>query len=38
MPLRGAKSGLRIAVVRDTGIDHRYYERGELPNQVPFQK
>jgi serine/threonine-protein phosphatase CPPED1 len=34
MPLRGAKSGLRIAVVNERGITHRYYELGELPNTV----
>jgi serine/threonine-protein phosphatase CPPED1 len=34
MPLRGAKSGMRIAVVSDSGIEHRYYELGELPNRL----
>lgn len=34
MPLRGAKSGMRIVVVRDDGIEHRYYDLGDLPNRV----
>ena len=34
MPLRGGKSGMRIVVVRDTGIEHRYYELGEIPNRI----
>jgi 3',5'-cyclic AMP phosphodiesterase CpdA len=33
-PLGDAKSGLRIAIVRDDRIDHRYYEFGELPTRV----
>ena len=38
MPLRGAKSGMRIAVVRDTGIEHRYYDLGELPSRVALDR
>jgi predicted phosphodiesterase len=38
MPLRGAKSGMRIAIVRDAGIEHRYYDLGELPNRVAMDK
>jgi serine/threonine-protein phosphatase CPPED1 len=38
MPLRGAKSGMRIVVVSDTGLEHRYYELGELPNKVTLPK
>jgi len=34
MPLGGAKSGMRIVTVTDDGIEHRYYELGELPNRV----
>jgi serine/threonine-protein phosphatase CPPED1 len=30
-PLDNAKSGLRVAIVRDDRIDHRYYDLGELP-------
>ncbi len=34
-PLReGARSGMRIIMVSDAGIDHRYYDLGELPNRV----
>jgi 3',5'-cyclic AMP phosphodiesterase CpdA len=33
-PLGGAKSGLRIAIVRDDRIDHHYYELGELPVRI----
>jgi 3',5'-cyclic AMP phosphodiesterase CpdA len=33
-PLGGAKSGIRIVVVKDTGISHTYYEFGEVPNRV----
>ncbi len=38
MPLRGAKSGMRIAVVTDAGIEHRYYDLGGLPNRVPLPR
>ncbi|WP_414662989.1 metallophosphoesterase [Horticoccus sp. 23ND18S-11] len=42
-PLGGAKSGIRVAIVRDDRIDHRYYELGELPvsielNPAPAKK
>lgn len=33
-PLGGDKSGLRVAIVRDDRIDHRYYDFGEIPTQV----
>ncbi len=33
-PLGGAKSGLRVAIVRDDRIDHRYYELGDLPVRI----
>ena len=33
-PLGGAKSGIRVAIVRDDKIEHRYYELGELPVAV----
>ena len=35
-PLGGAKSGIRVAIVRDDRIEHRYYEFGELPVRVEF--
>ena len=37
-PLGDAKSGMRIAIVRDGGIEHRYYELGELPDRVDVSK
>jgi serine/threonine-protein phosphatase CPPED1 len=33
-PLGNDRSGLRIAIVRDNGIEHRYYSFGEIPNQI----
>jgi len=36
-PLGNEKSGLRIAIVRDDRIEHRYYDFGELPNRVSLQ-
>lgn len=33
-PLGGGKSGLRIAIVRDDAIEHRYYDLGDLPTKV----
>jgi hypothetical protein len=33
-PLRDDVSGMRIVIVRDTGIVHRYYHLGEIPNRV----
>ncbi len=33
-PLGGAKSGLRVVIVRDTGIEHRYHELGDLPARI----
>ena len=42
-PLGGAKSGIRVAIVRDDRIEHRYHELGDLPvrvelNPVPAKK
>lgn len=34
MPQGGDKSGLRIVIVRNDGLEHRYYSFGELPNRV----
>lgn len=34
MPLGGAHSGLRIVLVSDAGITHRYFDFGELPTVV----
>jgi serine/threonine-protein phosphatase CPPED1 len=33
-PLGDGRSGLRVVIVRDEGITHRYYHFGELPNRV----
>jgi len=33
-PLRNDVSGMRVVIVRDTGIEHRYYHLGEIPNQI----
>ncbi|NLX53858.1 MAG: hypothetical protein GXY58_01950 [Planctomycetaceae bacterium] len=33
-PLGDDVSGMRIVIVRDTGIEHRYYHLGEIPNQI----
>jgi 3',5'-cyclic AMP phosphodiesterase CpdA len=30
----GDESGMRIAIVRDSGIEHRFYNLGEIPNQI----
>jgi predicted phosphodiesterase len=37
-PLGEGKSGLRIAIVTDAGITHRYYDLGELPNRIVLPK
>jgi 3',5'-cyclic AMP phosphodiesterase CpdA len=34
MPLGGDKSGLRVVIVRDSGMEHRYYSFGEIPNRI----
>lgn len=31
MALEGGKSGLRLAIVSDSGVSHRYYDFGDLP-------
>ncbi|MCL4193174.1 MAG: metallophosphoesterase [Thermoguttaceae bacterium] len=33
-PLRNDVSGMRIVIVRDTGIEHRFYHMGEIPNRI----
>lgn len=37
MPLGGDKSGLRVVIVRDSGLEHRYYNFGELPNRIDLK-
>ena len=34
MPQGGDKSGLRVVIVRDEGVEHRYYHFGEIPNRM----
>ena len=35
MPLgEGSQSGIRVFIVRDSGLTHRFYTFGEIPNQV----
>ena len=38
MPLGGAKSGLGVGIVRDDGIEHRYYELSELPASIDLAR
>ena len=39
MPLgEGSQSGLRVVIVRDNGLTHRYYQLGELPNQIDIKR
>jgi 3',5'-cyclic AMP phosphodiesterase CpdA len=33
-PLGGARSGLRVAIVREDRIEHRYYDLGDLPVRI----
>jgi len=33
-PLRNDVSGMRVVIVRDTGIEHRFYHLGEIPNRI----
>ena len=37
-PQGSSKSGVRIAIVSDSGITHRYYEFGEIPNRIDVTK
>ena len=37
-PLGGDVSGLRVAIVRDDRIDHRYYHFGEIPNRIDLKE
>ena len=36
-PLGGTQSGMRVAIVRDSGIEHRFYTLGELPTRIELQ-
>jgi 3',5'-cyclic AMP phosphodiesterase CpdA len=33
-PLGGARSGLRVVIVRDDRIEHHFYDLGEIPPQI----
>lgn len=33
-PLGGSQSGIQIVIVRDGGIEHRFYDLGEIPTRV----
>ena len=33
-PMQKVGSGLRIVIVRDSGIEHRFFHLGEIPNQI----
>ena len=33
-PLGEGKSGLRVVIVRDDRLEHRYYDFGELPDRI----
>jgi hypothetical protein len=35
-PLEDGKSGLRIVIVTDAGMEHRYYEFGQIPKRMPL--
>ena len=37
MPLGGDKSGLRVIIVRNGAIEHRYYHFGEVPNAIDLR-
>jgi serine/threonine-protein phosphatase CPPED1 len=37
-PLRHDVSGMRIVIVRETGIEHRFYHLGEIPNQIDMTR
>jgi len=38
MPLgQGTQSGLRVVIVRDSGLEHRFYALGELPNAIDLK-
>jgi len=37
MPHGGDKSGMRVVIVRDDRMEHRYYHFGEIPNRVDLK-
>lgn len=34
MPLGGSQSGIQVVIVRDSGIEHHFYDLGEIPNRI----
>jgi 3',5'-cyclic AMP phosphodiesterase CpdA len=36
-PLGTDKSGLRVVIVRDQAIEHRFYQLGEIPNRIDLR-
>jgi serine/threonine-protein phosphatase CPPED1 len=36
-PLGNDRSGLRVVIVRDQGLEHRYYQLGEIPNRIELR-
>jgi serine/threonine-protein phosphatase CPPED1 len=36
-PLGTGKSGLRVAIVRENSIEHRYYHFGEIPTRIELE-
>jgi len=34
----GTQSGMRVVIVRDIGLTHRYYPLGELPNRIDLKE
>jgi hypothetical protein len=36
-PLRKDVSGLRVVIVRDVAIEHRFYHLGEIPHQIDLK-
>jgi len=36
-PLGKDESGIRVAIVRDDRIEHRYYQFGEIPNRIDLK-
>ncbi len=37
LPLGADDSGLRIVAVRDSGIEHRYFQMGRIPNRIDLK-
>ena len=36
-PLGDGKSGLRVVIVRDAGLEHHFYDFGDLPNRINLE-